>query len=83
MVVINLHVAVGLFQDMAHPSEGAVRYVRPAVRFGASPASVRLPAPLLGQDTEDVLANLGYSSAEIAALVAAGVIATPPRGEAA
>ena len=75
--------AVGLFQDMAHPSEGAVRYVRPAVRFAASPASVRLPAPLLGQDTENVLAGLGYSAAEIAALEAAGVIATLPRGKAA
>lgn len=75
--------AVGLFQDMDHPSEGAVRYVRPAVRFGASPASVRLPAPLLGQDTEAVLAGLGYSSSKIAALEAAGVIATPPRGAAA
>lgn len=70
--------AVGLFQDMAHPSEGAVRYVRPAVRFAASPASVRLPAPLLGQDTAAVLAGLGYNSAEIAALEAAGVIATQP-----
>jgi formyl-CoA transferase len=68
--------AVGLFQHMEHPSEGALRYVRPAVRFGATPASVRMPAPLLGQDTEAVLADLGYSGAEIAALEAAGVIAT-------
>jgi formyl-CoA transferase len=68
--------AVGLFQYMVHPSEGAVRYVRPAVRFAASPASVRRPAPLLGQDTENVLADLGYSAAEIAALEAAGVTAT-------
>ncbi|NBX90814.1 MAG: hypothetical protein EBQ86_12095 [Betaproteobacteria bacterium] len=73
--------AVGLFQDMAHPSEGAVRYVRPAVRFAASPASVRLPAPLLGQDTAAVLSGLGYSSTEIAALEAAGVVATQPGDE--
>jgi formyl-CoA transferase len=68
--------AVGLFQNIEHPSEGALRSVRPAVRFGATPASVRTPAPLLGQDTETVLAGLGYTSTEIAALEAAGAIAT-------
>lgn len=72
--------AVGLFQIMEHPSEGAVRYVRPAVRFTASPASVRLPAPRLGQDTASLLAALGYSSADIASLQAAGVITTRPAG---
>ena len=73
--------AVGMFQLMQHPSEGAVRYVRPAVRFTASPASVRLPAPQLGQDTASVLAGLGYSGAEIAALEAAGAITIPPAGD--
>jgi crotonobetainyl-CoA:carnitine CoA-transferase CaiB-like acyl-CoA transferase len=68
--------AVGLFQMMEHPSEGVVRYVRPAVRFSASPASVRLPAPRLGQDTASVLAQQGYSGADIASLQAAGVITT-------
>lgn len=72
--------AVGLFQVMEHPSEGAVRYVRPAVRFTASPASVRLPAPRLGQDTASLVAGLGYSSAEIATLEAAGVITSQPAG---
>jgi len=69
--------AVGMFQIMEHPSEGSVRYVRPAVRFEASPASVRLAAPLLGQDTTDVLTGLGYCAADIAALRAKGVIAVP------
>ena len=72
--------AVGMFQVMAHPSEGAVRYVRPAVRFMASPASVRLPAPRLGEDTASVLAGLGYAGADIAALQAAGVIMTQAAG---
>lgn len=73
--------AVGMFQVMEHPSEGAVRYVRPAVRFTASPASVRLPAPRLGQDTASVLAGLGYSGADIASLQAAGVIITQAVGD--
>lgn len=73
--------AVGMFQVMEHPSEGAVRYVRPAVRFAASPASVRLPAPRLGQDTASLLAGLGYSRAEIVLLEAAGAIALQPGGD--
>jgi formyl-CoA transferase len=60
--------AVGMFQTMLHPTEGVITYVRPPTKFARSPASVRLPAPVLGQDTEAILAELGYSPAEIAAL---------------
>ena len=66
--------AVGLLQPMDHPSEGPIRYVRPTARFDASPASVRLPAPRLGQHTHAILQELGYSDARIAALAQAGVI---------
>lgn len=68
--------AVNLFQLMEHPSEGTLRYLRPAVRFDASPASVRLPAPLLGQDTHAILTELGYSAQDIAAMHARGTIGT-------
>lgn len=68
--------AVGLFQMMDHPSEGRVRYVRPAVRFTGTPATVRLPAPRLGEDTATVLAGLGYSQQDVASLQARGIIGT-------
>ena len=71
-------VATKFFTTSEHPSEGTVRYVRPAVRFTASPARVRLPAPRLGQDTAGVMAGLGYSDAEVAELEAAGVIIRAP-----
>jgi len=66
--------AVGMFQTMDHPSEGKLRYVRPAVKFTDSPASVHRPPPLLGQDTGAVLEGLGYGADEIARLWEQGIV---------
>jgi formyl-CoA transferase len=69
--------AVGLFQNAEHPTEGPIRYVRPTVKFSASPSKVRNQAPVLGQDSAAVLRELGYGEDEIARLLAAKVIAAP------
>jgi crotonobetainyl-CoA:carnitine CoA-transferase CaiB-like acyl-CoA transferase len=66
--------AVGMFKTMHHPSEGEITYVRPSTRFAASPASVRLPAPLLGEQSAEILKELGYADGEIAALTATGIV---------
>ncbi|HYZ33531.1 MAG TPA: CoA transferase, partial [Crenalkalicoccus sp.] len=41
--------AVGMFRTLEHPSEGAVRYARPATKFSDTPAEIRRPPPLLGE----------------------------------
>jgi crotonobetainyl-CoA:carnitine CoA-transferase CaiB-like acyl-CoA transferase len=48
--------------------------VRPPTKFSASPADVRLPAPLLGQHTAEIMSELGYADAEIAALAERKVV---------
>ena len=66
--------AVGLFQPLDHPSEGATITVRPPTRFAMTPASVRFGAPLLGQHTREVLAEVGLDAATLDRLLADKVI---------
>jgi crotonobetainyl-CoA:carnitine CoA-transferase CaiB-like acyl-CoA transferase len=66
--------AVGLFQRARHPSEGCIRYVGPTTKFSDTPATVRRSAPLLGQQTVEILREAGYGDEEIAALQARRVV---------
>ena len=60
--------------DVPHPGHGTVRMTGFPVKFSDTPCQVRHPAPDLGADTDAVLAEAGYSAAEIAALREGGVI---------
>jgi crotonobetainyl-CoA:carnitine CoA-transferase CaiB-like acyl-CoA transferase len=62
----------GLIETIDQPGLGPIRQSRPAARFDATPAAIRGPAPSIGQHTEVVLAELGFTPAEIAALIASG-----------
>jgi crotonobetainyl-CoA:carnitine CoA-transferase CaiB-like acyl-CoA transferase len=66
--------AVGLFQMMQHPSEGSIRFVRPPTKFSASPASVRLAAPRLGENSCALLREAGFDAREIETLLAANTV---------
>lgn len=56
-----------------HPIAGRLRAPRPAARFGGAAADQRLHAPMLGEQTDAILAELGRSADDIAALRKAGV----------
>ena len=68
-------VANQLIVESAHPHAGPMRQPRPAARFERTPASLSRFAPLLGEHTEEVLAEAGVAASELSALRAHGVIA--------
>ena len=63
--------AVGMFPVLDHPTQGAVRLARPSTKFASTPAAITRPVPLLGEHTAEVLGEVGFSGAEIAAMVQA------------
>jgi crotonobetainyl-CoA:carnitine CoA-transferase CaiB-like acyl-CoA transferase len=64
--------ALELLEEYDHPQAGRLRQARNAARFAGTPASIRRPAPVLGQHPEEVLTEIGYTASEIARLRAAG-----------
>jgi len=66
--------ALELTQEYDHPAAGRLRQARNAARFSATPASIRRPAPALGEHTDEVLAEIGYSDLDIAELRAQGAL---------
>lgn len=64
----------GYITTVDHPNLGSLRVVGSPVRLSETPASITMPAPELGQHTEEILLNLGYDWEQIAALREAKVI---------
>ncbi len=72
--------AVGFFRRLEHPTEGTLVTLRPPSRWSRTPPEVRRAPPRLGEHSSELLAEAGYSGAEIAELVAAGVTLAPSHG---
>jgi formyl-CoA transferase len=65
---------LGLVAEVDHPTAGRVRAPGIPVRMSGTPPSIRQHPPLLGEHTDAVLAELGYTGDDIAALRRDGAI---------
>lgn len=73
-VVTNPHnVARGMIVEVDSPV-GKVKQIGVGPKLSGTPGQVRTTAPLLGQDTDAVLAGLGYDTTKIAALRDQGAV---------
>ncbi len=69
--------ARGMVQHIDHPELGSMQTIGCPIHFSETPTRIDHAAPSLGQDTEVLLLEFGYSPSEIEALVACGAVATP------
>ena len=60
--------------EIEHPQMGKMHLIGNAVDMSRTPPAIDRPPPVLGEQTEEVLTNLGLSVAAIAILRSKGAI---------
>jgi len=70
----------GFFTALEHPECGTHAYQGLPFHFSETPARQRRASPLLGEHTEEILRELGYSDSEIAELAANLTTSNEPVG---
>lgn len=66
--------ASGIFTSVDFPGIGTAPIAATPVKLHTTPGAVRMRPPLLGEHTDSVLHELGYSASEIAAMKQEGVV---------
>ena len=62
--------ARGLIVQLEHPAIGTAKSIANPIRFSNTPVSYRLPPPLLGEHTAEILQSLGYSMEDVQTMAA-------------
>jgi crotonobetainyl-CoA:carnitine CoA-transferase CaiB-like acyl-CoA transferase len=60
--------------ELDHPRLGRTRQVLPPFDLAATPASVRTPPPLLGEQTDEILAEIGIGADAVSRLRREGIV---------
>ncbi len=63
-----------MIQEVEHPTIGMLKMLGIPIKLSDTPGSVRKAPPLLGENTEEVLKQLGYSEEDLIKLKEQGVI---------
>ncbi len=63
-----------LIQEIDHPKAGRIKVVGIPVQFSGTPGTIRLAPPTVGQHTDEILAEMGYSSDDIASFHAEAIV---------
>jgi len=65
----------GLLVEVEHSRLGKLRFVGTPLRLSSTPARPAQAAPMMGEHTDEILREAGYSAAEIAHFRAGGIVA--------
>ena len=64
----------GMVLEIDHPLEGKVRQLASPFRLSETPPTFRNFAPVLGEDTVEILQGIGYKDAEVKELQEGGIV---------
>lgn len=62
------------FVEWNHPKYGKIKVINNPIKLSKTPAEIKMRAPDLGEHTEEIMKDLGYSEEEIAKMKQAGTI---------
>ncbi|MCL6634804.1 MAG: CoA transferase [Peptococcaceae bacterium] len=60
--------------DVLHPREGSVKQAGIPVKFSETPGEIKGPSPAVGEHTEEILTELGFSAGQIREWREAGIV---------
>jgi len=66
--------ALGMTAEVEHPSLGVIRQAGIPLAFASTPGAIKTAPPLLGEQSDEILDELGYSGEEIAHLRETGAV---------
>ena len=61
-------IAAGFFADVEYPGKGTIKILTSPVLFDGKVSPIKMPAPELGQHTEEILLEMGYTWDDISNL---------------